>query len=149
MKKLIIASLLCLFTLPAFAACPDPMPPATLCIEWEAPTQNVDGTPLTDLAGFQAYWSLTGIPANGPAPAGQMIDIPNPDQVQLIEGSGPINLPEPGPEGGTITLYLRMTAYDDDGNVSALSNQVVEEVVFPDTLPPDAPRVLTILINLT
>lgn len=25
-------------------------------IEWQAPTENVDGTPLTDLAGYNVYW---------------------------------------------------------------------------------------------
>ncbi len=28
-------------------------------LSWVAPTQNTDGSPLTDLAGFRAYWGTT------------------------------------------------------------------------------------------
>ena len=146
-KKLIITTLFLFAPGAVLAACPDPMPASTMCIEWQAPTENVDGTPLTDLAGFQAYWSLS--PITGIPDPTQMIDIPNPDQVELTQGAAEINLPELGAGGGVLEVYVRMTAYDDDGNVSALSNQVVELVVFPDTLPPGAPQVLTVLINLT
>lgn len=42
---------------------PDPPPPPAVTgsstLTWQAPTQNVDETPLTDLAGFVAYWSMT------------------------------------------------------------------------------------------
>jgi hypothetical protein len=27
-------------------------------LTWEAPTENVDGTPLTDLAGYKIYWGI-------------------------------------------------------------------------------------------
>lgn len=44
----------------SFGTTPDPPPPpaatGNVTLTWEAPTQNTDGTPLTDLAGFKVYW---------------------------------------------------------------------------------------------
>jgi hypothetical protein len=47
---------------PVVTPTPGPTPPPDTCdratLTWVAPTQNVDGTPLTNLAGFKIYWGL-------------------------------------------------------------------------------------------
>ena len=147
MKKILPYSfailILAFLTAPVFAACPDPLPTDTLCVEWVAPTENTDGTPLTDLAGFEAYLNVGG-PVD-PATA-QRIDIPDPLADTLVEST--VSIPSPGIAGGEVDVYVRMTAYDDDGNVSELSNEVIETVTFPDLLPPGAPQVLQVLISI-
>lgn len=35
--------------------------PGQVTISWKAPTQNTDGTPLTDLAGFTVWQSIAGV----------------------------------------------------------------------------------------
>lgn len=43
-------------SLPAFAITVDPPPSVgTAALSWSTPTQNTDGTPLTNLAGFRVY----------------------------------------------------------------------------------------------
>lgn len=140
-----LATLLCLLAPAAFAACPDPVPENTVCLEWQAPTQNVDGTPLTDLDGFQIYWSLTlgdWVPV-------RMIDIPDEGLTEFTSPATPINIPSPGPGGGDVDVFFVMTAYDADGNVSAFSNSVGKVVTFPDSQPPGEPTILNVIINVT
>ena len=40
----------------------------TASVSWTAPTQNMDGTPLTNLAGYKLYWATTtaGVPSATP-----------------------------------------------------------------------------------
>ncbi len=56
-----------------------PPPPApttgSVTLNWSAPTQNEDGTPLTDLAGYKIYWGTTGTTA-GDYPNSVTIDNP-------------------------------------------------------------------------
>lgn len=137
--------LLCLLAPAAFAACPDPTPPNTVCLEWQAPTQNVDGTPLTDLDGYQVVWDL--IPVTNATT--NIIDIPDETLTEFTSPATGINIPDPGPGGGDVDVFFRMTAYDADGNVSALSNQVGKVVSFPDTNPPEEPTILNVIINVT
>lgn len=127
------------------AACPDPAPPNTVCLEWQAPTQNVDGSPLTDLDGYQVIWDL--IPVT--AATTNIIDITDENLVEFTSPATGINIPSPGPGGGDVDVFFRMTAYDADGNVSALSNQVGKVVSFPDTNPPGEPTILNVIINVT
>ena len=49
---------------PAPAPAPAPTPPAgpttgSATLSWSAPTQNTDGSPLTDLAGYHVYYGTT------------------------------------------------------------------------------------------
>jgi len=74
-------------------------------IRWQAPTENVDGTPLDDLAGFNVYWGNSSrsytSSQNLPASAREW-------EVPL--GSG--------------TYYLALTALDSENNESGYSNEV-------------------------
>ncbi len=51
-------------SLAAFSVTVQAMATGSATLSWTAPTQNTDGTPLTDLAGFKIYWG----PAAGSYP---------------------------------------------------------------------------------
>lgn len=76
-------------------------------VHWIAPTQNVDGTPLADLAGFKLYYG----PTTGNYTV--TIDITDPLVTEW-------DIPD------TSTLYVAITAIDADNNESAYSNEVVK-----------------------
>jgi hypothetical protein len=79
-------------------------------LSWQAPTQNVDGTPLTNLASYKVYY--------GPASHNytQSISVTNPATTQQV-----ITL-QPG------TWYFAVTAIDAAGSESAKSNEVSKTV---------------------
>ncbi|MGD9676507.1 MAG: hypothetical protein AB7V19_07480 [Candidatus Bipolaricaulia bacterium] len=99
-------------------------------LNWIAPTQNVDGTPLTDLAGYRIYYGKTS---------------------GLYDGNLEVPVSSATSSPVSLTLeselddfwYFAMTAYDTDGNESAYSNEVGKrlQVVVIDNRPP-APPVL-------
>jgi hypothetical protein len=128
----------------AIAACPDPIPVDTICLEWLAPTQNVDGSTLTDLDGFEVFWALTA----GDWQQSRKIDIPDETQTEFTTPATPISIPSPGPGGGDVQVFFVMTAYDGEGNVSGFSNQVGKVVTFPDTQAPQEPQLLNVIINV-
>ncbi len=76
-------------------------------LNWVAPTENVDGSALTDLAGYRIYYGdqsrayTEELAVANPAATEQ--------NVELRSGS----------------YYFAMTALDADGNESAYSNEVV------------------------
>lgn len=70
---------------------------------WDAPTTNVDGSELTDLAGYILYYGIS------PSVLNQEIDVGN-------ETTYPIPLL---PQG---TYYFAVKAYDRDNNLSDFSN---------------------------
>ena len=79
-------------------------------LRWQAPTQNVDGSALTDLAGFVVYWGT---------------------QSRNYTGSYTIN--SPGITRWDVTVspgsyYFALTAVDSDGNESRYSNQVLKTI---------------------
>lgn len=80
-------------------------------IRWSAPTQNVDGSPLTDLAGYVIYWGLESSTytdshrLESPTATEWLLEVP------------------PG------TFYVAMTSFDSEGNESEFSNEVLK-VVF-------------------
>lgn len=77
-------------------------------LSWTAPTTNVDGTPLIDLAGYKVYFGTTS------KVYGSSIDI------GLSAGNPPTytinNL-------GTGTYFFAVTAYDSTGIESSFSNE--------------------------
>jgi len=46
-------------SLPAFAVSVEAISLGSTTLNWTAPTDNEDGTPLTDLAGYNLYWGTT------------------------------------------------------------------------------------------
>jgi hypothetical protein len=82
-----------------------------MTVSWQAPTHNVDGTPLGDLAGYRIYYGReTGMYA-------RIIDVAGPETLTLTIDDLPPN-----------TYYVTATAYDRDGFESDLSNEIVRQV---------------------
>jgi hypothetical protein len=77
-------------------------------LSWLAPEENVDGSTLTDLAGYRIYFGTSSRNYS--------------DRVDLLD---------PGATAHTLTLasgdyYVAMTALDAEGNESGYSNEVVK-----------------------
>ena len=77
----------------------------SIVVNWLPPTQRDDGSPLTDLAGYNLRWGT----AFGHYP--NLATIPNPGVATFV-----IDELAPG------TYYLVLTAYDSDGVESGYSN---------------------------
>lgn len=67
-------------------------------LSWQAPSQNADGTPLTDLGGYRIYHGSSA------ESLGNVIDVPNPQATSYT-----VNNLMPG------THYFAMTAYSKGG----------------------------------
>ena len=100
---------------------------ASFNVCWQNPTENVDGSPLTDLERVRILWEL--------------------ESDATINGNDPYNTTEVGaelctditvPQDGDYTVKMR--AIDADGDVSSDSNVVTKTagapVVPTDPLPP-------------
>ena len=96
-------------------------------LSWVAPTQNTDGTPLTDLAGFKIY---AGLVQGGPY-GDVSITISNPNTTTFVV---------PGLGDGE-TYYFVVTAFNsaDPVEESAFSNEATK------TIPPLVPMPPTML----
>ena len=90
----------------------------TVTISWDAPSLNTDGSPLTDLAGFNVYYG------SNPADLSERTSIANPGIAMYV-----IESLSPG------TWYFAVSAYDASGNESALSD-VVSCVLAAASPPP-------------
>ena len=122
MKTIIsfIFILLFIFVIPVFAGT------SNVTLQWDAPTTNVDGTPLTDLAGYKVYYgNESGNYTNN-------IDVNNITTYEIT------NLADG-------TYYFAVTAYDTSGNESDYSNEVNKTL---DATSPSVPGGCTI-INIT
>lgn len=85
-------------------------------LSWTAPTTNVDGTALTDLAGYKVYYGTSS------GTYDTTVDAGNVSTINII------NLTEKE------TYYFAVTAYDTAGNESSYSNEVSKTI--PDLTPP-------------
>jgi len=83
----------------------------TVTLSWVAPTENVDGSALTDLAGYRVYYGT------GSRSYTTMRDVPGASttSTSLTLSSG--------------DYYVAMTALDGEGNESAYSNEVIKTVL--------------------
>ena len=122
MKKLLLASLL-LFPSFAFAEMD-----VNIDLNWTPPTENVDGTVLTDLEGYNVWY---GFSQGGYT---QSINVAD-------NSATSFGFPVNGIASGT-SIYVVMTAYDLEGNESAYSNEVVfGPFIETDTTAPAQPQV--------
>lgn len=147
MKQLLLIMALMLLAVPAFADCPDPALEGTICVEWDAPDENVDGTPIPasgpgSIASYRLFWSLT----QGSFSIGDSVLITNPDLRELTVAEGEIIVPRP-PEGGTVPLFLVMTATNTLGESSAFSATVARDLVFPRPVPGE-PTILEVTVPI-
>lgn len=74
-------------------------------LEWDPPTMNEDGSPLTDLAGYKVYYGP------GPRQYSEVVDVGDTTEytVDFL------------PSG---RIYFAVAAYDFSGNESFFSNEV-------------------------
>ena len=79
--------------------------PNSLSLSWTAPTTNEDGTPLSDLAGYNLHYGT------------------QPGQYSRVVNLGGGTNAEIGGLGSG-TYYLSVTAYDIFGNESNFSNEI-------------------------
>jgi hypothetical protein len=102
-------------------------------LTWTAPTQNTDGTPLTDLAGFKIYLGTT---PGGPYPVS--VDIPDPAATTFTV---------PNLTDGE-TYYFVSTAYNSAATVqeSDYSNEVSKTIPFPVPNPPSMLQVQNVVV---
>ena len=81
---------------------------SSVVLNWVAPDENEDGTPLTDLAGYRIYYGTSS-----------------------RDYTGMVELNDPFDTSHTLSLasgdyYVAMTALDQEGNESAYSNEVLK-----------------------
>jgi hypothetical protein len=79
-----------------------------LSLRWQAPTENVDGTPLTDLAGYRVYYGVASRNYSDTAE----VDDADTTSIDLQVGAG--------------SYYVALTALDADGNESGYSNEILK-----------------------
>lgn len=77
-------------------------------IRWQAPTQNVDGSPVNDLAGYRVHWGVL---------SRNYTDNLTIAQAGVTEWE--VDLP-------TGEYFFALTAFDAEGNESAYSNEVLK-----------------------
>jgi hypothetical protein len=97
-------------------------------LSYTAPTQNTDGTPLTNLAGYRVVYGTSA------ANLTQTIQIANPSVTSYcVTGLSPA------------TYYFGVKAYNSEGTESDVSN-VVSKVITntPTPVRPAAPATLTV-----
>ena len=80
-------------------------------LSWTAPTENVNGSALTNLAGYRIYYGVQPGGYNG------SVDV-NVSSATQYDLSVPVG-----------TYYLAMTALDADGNESGYSNQIIKNSI--------------------
>ncbi|MEE8345023.1 MAG: fibronectin type III domain-containing protein, partial [Woeseiaceae bacterium] len=81
---------------------------ASVTLQWQPPTENTDGSPLTDLAGYRIYYGVDS------ADLSDLIELPNPGLTSYV-------VEELTPN----TWYFAMTSVNDRGQESDLSNQLI------------------------
>jgi hypothetical protein len=105
--KLIVFCLIVLATVPFFHISTSFAYSVT--VFWEAPTENADGTPLSDLEGYRVYYGTLTHDYS------QNVDVGNVTMYMISD-----LVPE-------VTYYFAVTAYDTSGNESDFSNEVSME----------------------
>jgi hypothetical protein len=83
-------------------------------LRWQAPTQNVDGSPLDDLAGYIVYWGTQSRNYTGVGGGSFTINSPSTTQWEANLAPG--------------AYYFALKAFDTDGNESAYSNEVLKPI---------------------
>lgn len=83
-------------------------------LSWEKPTNNQDGSPLTDLAGYQIYYGQTTPVTTDNS---QSISVLDPNQTSYVVAD-----PAPG------TYHFAVTAINLQGSESPMSNEVSKAI---------------------
>jgi hypothetical protein len=99
-------------SLPAFTVSVDQISTGNATLDWIPPTENRDGTVLTDLAGYRVHYGTS------PDQMTQSVSIANPGLTSYVVDGLP-----PG------TWYFALTSYTAAGTESALSGVVSTKVL--------------------
>ena len=99
-------------SLDAFNITVDAVAAGSATLTWLPPTENTDGTPLTDLAGFKIYYGTE----EGVYTSSLTVDNPG-LTAYVVENLGPA------------TYYFVATAFNADGVESAASNVATSQVM--------------------
>jgi len=83
---------------------------ASVTLQWQPPTENTDGTPLTDLAGYRIYYGVD------PANLSNDVQLPNPGLTTYVVEQLTPN-----------TWYFAMTSLNSQGQESAFSSQLISD----------------------
>lgn len=98
----------------------------TVNLSWEAPTENTDGSPLTDLAGYKLYWGHDN----------NCTDFPN--ELDLNDPSA-VNHQLNVTLTQTTSYCFNITAYNVKGQESDPSNSAEKTLTFNINYPPNPP----------
>jgi len=131
----------------AFAACPpqDQLPDNTVCIAWQAPTENVDGSPIP-ASGPGSIASYAAQFGNASRNYTETLFIADETARDFTTPVGSITITRP-PAGGDVDVFIAMTATNTEGETSAFSNEVVRTLTFPVPVP-GAPTLQEAIINI-
>jgi hypothetical protein len=99
------------FTITVAAAPTPPQTQGTATLKWAAPTQNTDGSPITNLSGYVVSYG------NSATALSQTVSITNPATLTYTVQ----NL-------GTGTWYFAVSSTESDGTESALSTVVSKTI---------------------
>lgn len=89
-------------------------------VSWSPPIENVDGSPLTDLAGYNIYWGTSSRTYSNMATVLTCTACPDPVGAEREQTCTAL---EPGK-----TYYFAVTAFDLSGNESDFSNEVMKDI---------------------
>lgn len=89
----------------------DPIGGDAVALSWNPPTTNVDGSNLTDLAGYRVYYGTN----LGEYP--HMVEVDGPAETRRVVADLP-----------PATYYFVVTAYDAKGNESEHSNVAIKTI---------------------
>lgn len=81
----------------------------SVTLQWQPPTENADGSPLTNLTGYRIYYGVD------PSQLSDVIEVPNPGLTSYVVDELTAN-----------TWYFAMTALNSGGQESTFSNQVFD-----------------------
>lgn len=102
--------------LPAFKAHAD-----SVHLSWNPPIDNVDGTTITDLAGYNVYWGTSSRTYPNMSTVLTCISCPDPIGTEREQTCLALT---PGQ-----TYYFAVTAFDASGNESDFSNEVMMDIL--------------------
>ncbi len=91
---------------------PGETPPNSVSLSWQAPTLNADGTPLGDLASFNIYYGSVSPLSDATA---TVVNVGNVTTYTVRDL-------QPG------VYYFAVSAVDQNGNASSLSDEVRTEI---------------------
>ncbi len=107
-------------------------------LSWQAPTENVDGSPLTDLASYVIYFGRASRNYTG--------------NLAVTDGATTNwGFSIPVADENDDRWFFAMTAIDGGGNESAYSNEVIKQMVveFTGDSTPREPVLLDVQMSMT